>query len=66
MAGGVSEWTRKQAKNPSNPLGAGQYVIIGASFEKTANGAFAREWTNNRDTKRNDLGFRVGYDHQPE
>ena len=66
MAGGVCEWTRKPAKNPSNPLGAGQFVIIGASFENTANGAYAREWTNDRDVKRDDLGFRIGYDHQPE
>jgi formylglycine-generating enzyme required for sulfatase activity len=66
MAGGVSEWTRKPASNPSNPLGARQWVIIGASFAKTANGAQAREWTNNRDLRRDDLGFRIAYDHLPD
>lgn len=66
MAGGVSEWTRKPASDPSNPLGARLWVIIGASFAKTANGAQAREWINNRDLRRHDLGFRIAYDHLPD
>lgn len=66
MAGGVSEWTRKPASDPSNPLGARLWVIIGASFAKTANGAQAREWVNTRDLRRDDLGFRIAYDHLPD
>jgi serine/threonine protein kinase len=66
MAGGVSEWTRKPASDPSNPLGARQWVIIGASFAKTANGSQAREWTNDRNLRRDDLGFRIAYDHLPD
>lgn len=66
MAGGVCEWTRKPASDPSNPLGVRQWVIIGASFAKTANGAQAREWISNRDLRRDDLGFRIAYDHLPD
>lgn len=66
MAGGVSEWTRKPASDPSNPLGARQWVIVGASYAKTANGSQAREWTNDRNLRRDDLGFRIAYDHLPD
>lgn len=66
MAGGVSEWTRKPASDPSNPLGARLWVLIGASFAKPTNGAQAREWINHRDLRRDDLGFRIAYDHLPE
>jgi hypothetical protein len=66
MAGGVSEWTRKPASDPSNPLGARQWVIIGASFAKPANGSQAREWTNDRNLRRDDIGFRIAYDHLPD
>lgn len=66
MAGGVSEWTRKPASDPSNPLGARLWVVIGGSYAKTANGAQAREWISSRDLRRDDLGFRIAYDHLPE
>lgn len=66
MAGGVSEWTRKPAGNPSNPLGAREWVLIGASYARPENGALAREWTMNRDLKREDIGFRIAYDHLSE
>lgn len=66
MAGGVSEWTRKPASNPSNPLGAKQWVLIGASYAKAANGALAREWIAQRELRREDVGFRIAYDHAPE
>ena len=66
MAGGVSEWIRKPSVDPSNPLGARQWVIIGASYAKPANGVMAREWTNDRNIKRPDLGFRIAFDHLPE
>jgi formylglycine-generating enzyme required for sulfatase activity len=62
MAGSVAEWTRRQAINPANPLGARLWVIIGASFLKPTNGALAREWTDDRAQRRADLGFRVVFD----
>jgi hypothetical protein len=66
MAGGVCEWTRKPASDPSNPVGARLWVIIGASYIKTANGAQAREWINDREMRRDDLGFRIAFDHLPD
>ena len=66
LAGGVSEWTRRPASDPTNPLGARKWVIIGASFANPTNGAKAREWTNNRDLRRDDVGFRIAYDHLPD
>jgi hypothetical protein len=59
MAGSVAEWTRRQAINPANPLGQRLWVIIGGSYLKPANGALAREWTDDRALRRADLGFRV-------
>jgi len=59
MAGSVAEWTRSQALNPANPLGQRQWVIIGGSYLKPANGALTREWTDERLQRRPDLGFRV-------
>ena len=59
MAGSVAEWTRRPAVNPANPLGAKRHVIIGGSYERPANGALAREWTDNLLQRRPDLGFRV-------
>ncbi|MFC7339360.1 SUMF1/EgtB/PvdO family nonheme iron enzyme [Haloferula chungangensis] len=59
MAGSVSEWTRRPAANPANPLGKKSFVIIGASFLKPADGALARDWTDDRQQQRPDLGFRI-------
>ena len=59
MAGSVSEWTRRPALNPANPLGARQFVIIGGSYRNPGAGALHREWTNDRLQRRPDLGFRV-------
>lgn len=59
MAGSVSEWTRRPAINPANPLGARRFVIIGGSFEQPGQGALQRNWTNDRLQRRPDLGFRV-------
>jgi hypothetical protein len=59
MAGSVSEWTRRPASNPANPLGKKTFVIIGASFLKPDNGALARVWTDDRLQRRPDLGFRI-------
>jgi formylglycine-generating enzyme required for sulfatase activity len=66
LAGGVSEWTRRPASDPTNPLGARKWVIIGASFSNPANGPKAREWTSQRELRRDDLGFRIAYDHLPD
>jgi hypothetical protein len=63
MAGAVAEWTRRPAVPPDNPLGQRKWVIIGGSYLKPANGALAREWTDNRSLRRPDLGFRVVFDH---
>ena len=62
MAGSVAEWTGRQAINPANPLGQRLWVIIGASYLKPANGALAREWTEERKQRRPDLGFRVVFE----
>lgn len=59
MAGSVSEWTASLALNPANPLGEKNWVIIGASYLNSTNGALAREWVLNRGLRRPDLGFRV-------
>lgn len=66
MAGGVSEWMRKTANNPTNPLGARQWVIMGGSFANPSQGALTREWNPDRNVRRADLGFRIAYDHLPE
>lgn len=65
MAGAVSEWTRMPSLNPANPLGDRQWVIIGASGQRPANGALNREWTPDRALRRSDLGFRVLYERKP-
>jgi len=62
MAGSVSEWTRRPAANPNNPLGQRLWVIIGGSFLNPGGGALAREWTEDRGLRRPDLGFRLVYD----
>jgi hypothetical protein len=62
MAGSVSEWTRRPAPNPSNPLGESLRVIIGGSYLKPANGASSREWVPDRNLRRADLGFRIAMD----
>lgn len=59
MAGSVSEWTTEPRVSPSNPLGKPQWVIIGGSYLKPSNGALTQEWTEDRSTRRADLGFRV-------
>lgn len=62
MAGSVAEWTRSRSVNPANPLGEKLWVIIGGSYLKPANGALAREWIDDRATRRPDLGFRLATD----
>ena len=62
MAGSVCEWTGQLAANPTNPLGARQWVIIGGSFLKPGSNALSREWTSDRSPRRADLGFRLAFD----
>lgn len=64
MAGSVSEWTRRPAPNPANPLGERKWVIIGGSFLKPGSNALSREWTDDRSLRRPDLGFRLVFDAQ--
>ncbi len=59
MAGSVSEWIRRPAPNPSNPVGESLRVIIGGSYLKPARGALSREWTDDRSLRRQDVGFRI-------
>lgn len=59
MAGSVSEWTRRPAANPANPLGERKWVIIGGSFLKPGSNALTREWCDDRSLRRADLGFRI-------
>lgn len=62
MAGSVSEWIRRPAPDPSNPLGESLRVLIGGSYLKPSKGALAREWTSDRSLRRPDVGFRLVFD----
>lgn len=62
MAGSVSEWTRRPAPNPANPLGESLRVLIGGSYLRPASGALTREWIPDRNLRRPDLGFRLVMD----
>lgn len=62
MAGSVSEWTRRPAPNPANPLGERKWVVIGGSHLKQDSNALTREWTDDRSLRRADLGFRLVFD----
>jgi hypothetical protein len=62
MAGSVSEWARRPAPNPANPLGARKWVIIGGSYLKPGSNALTREWIDDRSLRRPDLGFRLVFD----
>lgn len=59
MAGSVSEWTRRTAVNPANPIGGKEYVLVGGSYLNPAAGALTRVWTPDRSLRRPDLGFRI-------
>ncbi len=59
MAGSVAEWTLDRATNPSNPLGAKNWVVIGGSYLRPGSNALSREWVEHRDLRRPDLGFRI-------
>ena len=59
VAGSLSEWTRKPAINPANPLGRKQYVIVGGSHLTLGKNALSREWVADPGTRRPDLGFRL-------
>lgn len=62
MAGSVSEWTRRPAPNPANPLGDRKWVIIGGSYLKPGSNTLTREWIDDRSLRRPDLGFRLVFD----
>jgi hypothetical protein len=62
MAGSVSEWTRRPAVNPANPLGERKWVVIGGSHLKPGSNALSREWIEDRSLRRPDIGFRLVFD----
>lgn len=62
MAGSVSEWTRRPATNPANPLGERKWLVIGGSYLKTGSNALTREWVDDRSLRRADVGFRLVFD----
>ena len=59
MAGSLAEWTAELESNPANPLGERHWVIIGGSYLKPGSNALTREWIDDRQLRRQDLGFRV-------
>lgn len=61
MAGSLSEWTDSLSKNPANPLGSPQRVMIGGSFLQPSRHALSRDWTADPSLRREDLGFRLVY-----
>jgi formylglycine-generating enzyme required for sulfatase activity len=62
LAGSVSEWTRRPATNPANPLGERKWLVIGGSYLKPGSNALTREWVDDRSLRRPDLGFRLVFD----
>jgi len=59
LADNVSEWTRKRSLDPADPTKPPRYVICGASYLKNKYGALYREWVDDRNLRRKDLGFRT-------
>ncbi|MGB0775733.1 MAG: formylglycine-generating enzyme family protein [Akkermansiaceae bacterium] len=59
LAGNVSEWTRERSLNPADLSQPKRHVLCGASYLKRKHGAMAREWVNDRNVRRPDLGFRT-------
>ena len=62
LAGSVSEWTLLQDEDPINPRGAKKWLIIGGSYKQSGGHALSREWLDDRNLRRDDLGFRVVFD----
>ena len=62
LAGSVSEWTRLQTDDPVNPLGAKKWLILGGSYKQSEGHALSEECLDDRDLRRDDLGFRVVFD----
>ena len=62
LAGSVSEWTRLQTEDPLNPRGAKKWLILGGSFKQAQGHAASYEWLDDRNLRRDDLGFRVVFD----
>jgi hypothetical protein len=62
LDGNVSEWAGEFSKNPAFPIDSPKAVILGSSFRKPSKDALNREWVDDPNTRRDDLGFRVVYD----
>lgn len=74
LAGNVSEWTRKVAKNPVYPTKPKMPVLVGGSYAKPTSKATSREWLDpetsalqdTRNLRRPDIGFRTLSETEPE
>lgn len=62
MAGSVSEWLLDPAASPSNPLGEKKWVLMGGSYLQHGSHAMSREWIDDRNLRRKDVGFRLVFD----
>lgn len=65
LAGNVSEWVRDEARNPAFPMHPKKPVCCGASWSDPRNGAEARTWQANRETRLRHVGFRTARDSPP-
>lgn len=59
MAGNVSEWMRKRSLDSADPSKPARYIICGSSYLRPKYGARYREWVDDRNLRRPDLGFRT-------
>ena len=59
MAGNVSEWMREQVLDPADPSAPPRFMVGGASYMRPKYGARAREWVDDRNLRRPDIGFRT-------
>ena len=61
MAGNVREWTRDPELNPAFQLSPKKPVAAGGSFKNPGQGVASREWLEDRNVRRPDLGFRTAH-----
>lgn len=61
MAGNVREWTCDLELNPAFQLSPKKPVAAGGSFKTPGQGVASREWLEDRNVRRPDLGFRTAH-----
>ena len=61
MAGNVREWTCDLELNPAFQLSPKKPVAVGGSFKNPGQGVASREWLEDRNVRRPDLGFRTAH-----